>query len=67
MVSEGGVCTFPFFAFRVRPMETLPDSGTAKGCDTEELLLEGITGGQEWPAVRMDEGLDASSLHPLWP
>lgn len=38
--------TFPFCGFRVRAVETLPDSETAKGCDTEEpLLLEGFPEG----------------------
>lgn len=46
MPSEGAVCTLSFFGFRVRPMETFPNSGTAKGCDTEELLLpEGLEEG----------------------
>lgn len=37
--SERGVYTLPFLGFRVRPRETAPDSGTAKGCNVEELLL----------------------------
>lgn len=40
------MCTLSFFGFRVRPMETFPNSGTAKGCDTEEMLLpEGLEEG----------------------
>lgn len=35
-----------FFGFRVRPMETFLDRGTATGCDTDEwLLLGGLTKG----------------------
>lgn len=38
--------TLPVFGFRVRLMQTFPNSGTAKGCDTEALLLlEGLKEG----------------------
>lgn len=53
--------TLPFCGFRVRAVETLPDSGTAKGCDTEEpLLLEGFPEGGT-SAARMDDSLDTIS------